>query len=1167
MFKTIFRPANGGRFPLAAALLCMLLAGMVSLDAKDPDKAAKEKDHSLAKGTAYNTRYAVLNINNLSTFHRSDGLSNHSPASDNGLYYPRFTSWAIYQDGMMWGAKPYQDAAKTKPAGQAQPIRVGGANYVTGTQPGRIIGTGATAVADDPNNPLVRSYRIRRDYYTMSEDELKKDAANVYEITIGAVTATLMAEVAAQYALDWTQWPVAWGAPYIDRNNNGRYDPPPAFSATFNADSLISQGKDEPGVAGSDPNSPADQVIWQVFNDLSRALTIALQGSEPMGLEIQKTLWGYKRADALGNLYFQRYKILNKGGAVIDDAGTKGTFFMDSMYVAQWSDPDLGGAGDDLIGCDTLLSMGYVYNGVPIDLEYRKYNLPPPSSGYDFLAGPIVPAAGRTAVFDLKYKPGFRNLGMTSFSWFSAGAAISDPPRSYSQGTIRWYKMLRGWAPVDGADSFYPWDPKFLPAGVYPLSGDPVTGKGYVDGQGTSYSFPPGDRRLNLSTGPFSMAPGDTQEVTVGVVVGLGSDRFSSVSVLKFNDRFAQNTFDALFAVPRAPSAPDVKVAELDGEVVLEWGSNLTRVSDVETRVSNPGAYKFEGYNIYQFPSVGSTLKDAKRILTMDLLTDPAVVLDEQFDETSGLILFKPVQFGSNSGILRFFKLDKDYVRDLPRLYNGQEYYVAVTAYAVATVPGFLPAVLESSPSVMAVRPQVPFGKVLSIKSGDTLKVTKVGTSDGTIRPIVINPLAGTGNSYEVTFQEDPTTKAMSWTLKNKTKNTTLLSGEKNQTGDDNYKFVEGGIFLKVEGPPPGMKDWAIPNGSRRFTWADGWTGFEGFEGTIGWNEPAYYFGSISEKTVKASQLKDVLLKLAAASSGTATNPNAGGNPYGGWDVDNPGADPNFSYAYRYLRGATAAAARPEFAPYIINKTSGYPYQDYKRGVPFSAWDMEATPPVRLAVGIHENNVAAGLVDGKWWPPANGTTVTQSAVRDMVFIFNTPYTGATPDPAFFKNALADPLPVMYWLGVNRRGGANFSAGDEFMIYANHVNTTATVFTYTNPAPVVSTENQIASADKVGVFPNPYYASNPAETNRFARFVTFNFLPAKATIRIFNIAGQLVTTLQKDDASQFTRWNLTNKYNFPVASGMYIAHIDMPDLGITKILKLAIIQEQELLDVY
>jgi hypothetical protein len=78
-------------------------------------------------------------------------------------------------------------------------------------------------------------------------------------------------------------------------------------------------------------------------------------------------------------------------------------------------------------------------------------------------------------------------------------------------------------------------------------------------------------------------------------------------------------------------------------------------------------------------------------------------------------------------------------------------------------------------------------------------------------------------------------------------------------------------------------------------------------------------------------------------------------------------------------------------------------------------------------------------------------------------------------------------------------------------------------------------------------------------------VTFSHLPDKATIRIFNLAGVLVKTINKDNQDQFQRWDLANESGLPVASGLYIAYIEMPDIGTTKILKVAIIQEQQILD--
>ena len=49
-------------------------------------------------------------------------------------------------------------------------------------------------------------------------------------------------------------------------------------------------------------------------------------GSDPLGLEFQCTIWGYKRADALGQLYFKKYRIINKGGVYIDANTQKGSF-------------------------------------------------------------------------------------------------------------------------------------------------------------------------------------------------------------------------------------------------------------------------------------------------------------------------------------------------------------------------------------------------------------------------------------------------------------------------------------------------------------------------------------------------------------------------------------------------------------------------------------------------------------------------------------------------------------------------------------------------------------------------------------------------------------------------------------------------------------------------
>ena len=62
---------------------------------------------------------------------------------------------------------------------------------------------------------------------------------------------------------------------------------------------------------------------------------------------------------------------------------------------------------------------------------------------------------------------------------------------------------------------------------------------------------------------------------------------------------------------------------------------------------------------------------------------------------------------------------------------------------------------------------------------------------------------------------------------------------------------------------------------------------------------------------------------------------------------------------------------------------------------------------------------------------------------------------------------------------------------------------------------------------------------------------------------------MVQTIEKDDDGQYITWNLANEEGLPVASGIYIAYMELTtsdgtDLG-TKILKVAIIQEQQILD--
>ena len=151
-------------------------------------------------------------------------------------------------------------------------------------------------------------------------------------------------------------------------------------------------------------------------------------------------------------------------------------------------------------------------------------------------------------------------------------------------------------------------------------------------------------------------------------------------------------------------------------------------------------------------------------------------------------------------------------------------------------------------------------------------------------------------------------------------------------------------------------------------------------------------------------------------------------------------------------------------------------------------------------------------------------------------------------------------------------------GTVFRFISTKPNTLADVFSFTTEQAASSRATAVADLDKITVYPNPYYAFNPQEPDRFTRFVTFYRLPpvtptpgsphaTKTTIRIFDLSGALVRTLEKEDNSQFLRWDLRNNSDIQVASGAYIAHIEMPDLGAEKVLKLFIIQSAQIIKYY
>tara|TARA_S200000501_G_scaffold322785_1_gene318979 strand:- start:1657 stop:5568 length:3912 start_codon:yes stop_codon:yes gene_type:complete len=705
----------------------LVVVGLTTINAKEPH-GTKPALRTAGYDANSSPTISVLNINNLAYWIDKSGAGTYD-GSPNGTQadYPIFTGGLIYKDGVVFGTKSdeYTDEA---------PIRVGGSTYYKGMKAGfvRYDADGNVVGADNPDNHHV--WRVRTDYMTA---DLSKDAANFYSTTSDAVTSEQIQNVRDQYEYDWMNWPAGWGAPFDDVNGNGVYD----------------SDTDIPGYPG------ANQTIWVVANDVPTIVdengvvdgpvnntAPNLYGSDPIGMEMRITLWGYAygAGDPLGNVIFRKVELkytgLETGSTYTNPA------VLDTVYFTQWSDPDLGTFTDDYVGSDVDLSFGYVYNGNRLDNVFNGiYGLPCPAGGHDFLQGPAdnldIDGDGDMQEY----------LPMTSFTYFGAGGSIDDPTLSdYSDGSLTFYNLMEGYLPRPAYPQQVPWtDLSTGESTDFVLSGDPVSGSGWIDG----VQLPPGDRRMVMTSGPFKMSKGESVTTVLATVGGTGLDAVSSVSVAKYHDTFAQYAYDKNFSLPSAPSTPSVDYVEMDGKIALDWGFDEAAVNSTELLTSE--GFAFEGYNVYQLPRAGSPLTEAVKVATFDKVNLIQNILDPAVDPLTGLVIDAVKQTGTDIGVQRYYSTDYDEIRGRP-MSNGATYHFAVTAYSyLADNDGSPFKTLESSEARVSVAPHAESpGVDINNYVGSDIDVVHNGTANASVTVNIINSNKLVNDEYTVYFDQ-----------------------------------------------------------------------------------------------------------------------------------------------------------------------------------------------------------------------------------------------------------------------------------------------------------------------------------------------------------------------------------------------------------------------------
>ena len=968
---------------------------------------------------------------------------------------------------------------------------------------------------------------------------------------------------------DFQEWPVDFGAPWVDVDGDGVYSPLPA-------------GPDHPEFVG-------DQVLWFVSNDGDAAYKLNF-GTAPLDVEIQTTMFGFDRPDVFGDMVFLKQLIVNKGTNVLQDT-----------YMGLWSDPDLGYAGDDLVGCDVDLGMGYVWNDGG-DSTYDNLDIGTPAAGYDFFQGPMVPCDDPTDTTECPAEgakmfgerhPGMKNLKMSSFAFYINGDPTYTDPSDEAEG----YNYLQGLR-KDGTD--YPTD---IAGDLYNQKfcfyGDPTQAHGTANPVDGNYAAA-ADRRFLMSVGPFTMSPGDSQEVVFGIFHAAGGDALSSVTYLKEVDALAQTAYDIDFALPDSPPAPAVTASAFADQIILTWDSaaeSYTAVSEVDLDASgNPTTFAFEGYNVYQYETA-SGAGAMKRLATYDLVNGVTEIYDTVFNAELGESINIRTQFGSDSGLSKFHVMSTDGLNGNAKLITNRAYYYAVTAYGYN--PDGIPKTLESNPVYLTVRPEVPNTAESGEDTatiGEKIAADHVGPSGGSVNAVIVDPSKMVEDDYTVTFSETMTladgsvATVSNWTLTNSAGD--VLVGSNPVVGGINGLTgvevgpksvpVVNGMQIEVNGPQlsqiTDISEWDagwLENATLRdpavsyVPWASlGSTGYiiENRAGEVNVGGYARDFDRFDYWEADDVELDFSTTSVFWDYAGNAVTDTA---PFALYRHNfATGVKERIAPAYLDWDGdgsfglaAIGADGEPTLTGPVYKAHGWDPIYGYMAYDPDGDGVNNYYDPAKEAQYITDNFAFTSGFCG-WGSWANGgcpgatTSITNS---QTVYVYMT----ATMFTDYLGNQV---LPDAAGIATGAYNAGNFTGASSVVFTTAKPNSSKDTFTFSTAGRGMLAMDY--DPDKISVWPNPYYGYNPEERDALDRRVMFSHLPESgpATIRIFALDGTLVRTIHHNDVgSQHTYWDMKNNFELPVASGMYLAHVET-NKG-DKILKLAVIQPEQRLDVY
>jgi hypothetical protein len=661
------------------------------------------------------------------------------------------------------------------------------------------------------------------------------------------------------------------------------------------------------------------------------------------------------------------------------------------------------------------------------------------------------------------------------------------------------------------------------------VPGDPVAGEGWYEGPGWPGGEWPSDRRFLMSSGPFTMAPGDTQEVVLAIIMAQGEDHIDSITELKKVTKSVQIAYDSDFKTAPAMSKPSIKAVRHDQSLTLYWEPNAENYNRVDPLLKHQvlidTTYTFEGYRVWQFRDLEGT--DPQVIATYDKMNNVDVIYEWKIID--GFPYYVPAITGANEGIRRSHVITENCYDEKP-LNNANPYYFAVTAYAHSEHSD--PAYVESKPEIIEVIPGIQkIDDNVVYDSGDKIIADHIfGDGDGQVDVTVFDPYALTGDEYRVIFKGEE--RDIAYSFINYTTNDTLIS-------DCTYFYIDtvgaaifDGFMLNIHNlgleQIPYYRNYAVnqilevngPGGVEPETPIDV---YEQYNSTKSWQ--------ISTYGIEPDPIENIDINDQIGYSGYEIRFTESGSEY-------------------YTTGSS-----PGFQPWLQSdpKTADR--------VPFKIWDLGMTDSeednFRLTVKILDdfNTLIGDSIrvnqDGKWsqlgnsdWEPIFAFFM-DSSYQEVLPNTSGPIVRA--DSRLGRIIIKGDLPAEGTV-IRITTWKPLSEKDVFSVIAAAPDTKDYITAKTN-------------LDKISVFPNPYFGGAMFSGYLNQDFIRFTNLPTQATLRIFSLAGIYVRRIEKNNDNPWLDWDLKNNSGEQVASGVYIAHLEMPNIG-EKVMKLAVILENQ-----